>query len=233
VNIGIYSGVNAARTSERRLEGIAANLANADTTGFKRVSTSVEAIRLKNGSESDLALRTNAQTDFTQGPLEHSSSPFHLALMGPGFFAAEGPKGELYTRNGTFRVDDQGTLQTTEGYPVAWERRGTPINPTGEVITVDGTGVVRQGANELGKLKVTDFADRAGLQPLGDGYFLAGPGDREVAAEGVVHQHSLEGSNVSSIDELVALISIQRNFESARSVMTLIDQSYGRLTQSR
>jgi flagellar basal body rod protein FlgG len=233
VNIGIYSGVNAARTSERRLEGIAANLANVDTPAFKRVSTGVEAVRMQGGGELDLGLRTNARTDFSQGPLEPSSSPFHLALMGPGFFAAEGPAGEVYTRNGSFRVDDRGVLQTAEGYPVAWERRGAPLDPTGEVITIDGTGVVRQGAAELGKIKVTDFTDPSALEHLGDGFFKADRWAREVAAEGVVHQHSLEGSNVSSIDELVAMIAVQRNFESARNVMSLLDQSYGRLTQSR
>jgi flagellar basal body rod protein FlgG len=233
VNIGLYSGVNAARASERRLEGIAANLANVDTPAFKRVATGVEAVRMQGGGELDLGLRATALTDFSQGPLEPSSSPYHLALMGPGFFAVEGPRGELYTRNGSFHVDDSGVLQTNEGYPVAWERRGNPIDSTGEVVTVDGRGVVRQGQLEVGKLKVTDFTDRAALQDLGDGYFQASAGNREVAAEGVVHQHNLEGSNVSSIDELVAMIAVQRGFESARNVMSLIDQSYGRLTQSR
>ena len=233
MNIGLYSGVSSAYANERRLEGIASNLANVDTTAFKRVSTGTEAFRIPNGGENDLALKTHTKTDFSQGLLEPSSSPYHMALMGSGFFAVEGPAGEMYTRNGAFHVDDAGVLQTTEGYPVAWERRGQPLDPNGEVVTVDGQGVVRQGKGEIGRVKVTDFADHQALVTFGDGYFQARRGNREVASDAVVHQNQLEGSNVSSIDELVSMIAIQRSFESARHVMSLIDQSYARLTQSR
>lgn len=233
MNIGLYSGVSSASANERRLEGIAANLANVDTNAYKRISTGTQATQIPGGGPNDLALKTNSQMDFSQGLLKPSSSPYHVALMGPGFFAVEGPVGEMYTRNGAFHVDDAGILQTSEGYPVAWEQRGDPIDPSGEMVTIDGRGVVRQGRSEVGKLKVTDFTQVGRLGTNGDGYFQSTRANREIPTDAVVHQQRLEGSNVSSIDELVAMISIQRSFESARSVMSLIDQSYGRLTQSR
>ena len=233
MNIGLYSGVSSARANERRLEGIAANLANVDTNAYKRISTGTQAMQIPGGGPNDLALKTNSRMDFTQGLLKPSSSPYHVALMGPGFFAVEGPNGEMYTRNGAFHVNDEGVLQSSEGYPVAWESRGDPIDPSGEMVTIDGRGYVRQGRADIGKLKVTDFTRTDRLSTNGDGYFQPTRANQEIATDAVVHQQRLEGSNVSSIDELVALISIQRNFESARNVMSLIDQSYGRLTQMR
>lgn len=233
MNIGLYSGVSAGRANERRLEAITANLANVDTPAYKRAKTSTKAFRLPGAKPGEFGLTTSSTLDFTQGALKSSSSPYHLGLMGQGFFAVEGPEGEMYTRDGQFHVNDRGLLQTPEGYPVAWERLAAPIDPTGDIITIDGIGTVRQGAEELGRIKFVDFEDPAGLQVHGGGYYEAQRGSVEKPSDATVHQHQLESSNVSSIDELVAMITIQRSFENAKTVMTLIDQSYGRLTQIR
>ena len=233
MNIGLYSGVSAARSSERRLETISSNLANLDTPAFKRVSTGTRAFQLPGRGPQEFGLTTHSTTDFSQGNLEFSANPLHLALQGPGFFVVDSPEGELLTRNGAFHVDQNGLLQTDEGHPVSWAMAGAPIDPTGEVVTVDGAGLVRQGRQELGRLRVVDYARPEDLELLGGGYFLAGPGNQEQPSAAVVHQGMLEASNVSGIDELVAMISVQRSFESAQSVMRLINQSYSRLTAAR
>ena len=233
MNIGLYSGVSAGRANERRMEAITANLANVDTPGYKRVSTATKAFQMPGGSASDVELSAFSVTDFTQGDLRPSANPYHMALMGQGFFAVEGPEGELYTRRGAFRVDQAGVLLTDEGYPVAWETSPAPIDPTGEMVTVDGIGMMRQGNAEIGRIKFVDFANPAELGTIGGGYFTGNSGAAEQPSDAVVDHHHLEASNVSSIDELVGMIAIQRSFESSRNVMQLIDQSYGRLTANR
>lgn len=230
VNIGLYNGVTAARASERRLEAITSNLANLGTPGHKRTSTGTRAFSVPGGSGDLIELSTFAQTDFGQGPLNSSASPYHFALEGPGFFAVEGPDGELFTRNGAFHVDQDGILQTAEGFPVSWDSAGAPIDPTGEEISVDGIGTVKQGGVEIGVLRVAGFAKPHELGSIGGGYYEASQAAGEQPADAVIRQRFLEGSNVQGVDELVAMITIQRDFESARNVMQLIDQSYGRLT---
>jgi flagellar basal body rod protein FlgG len=233
VNLGIYNGVTAGRANERRLEAITANLANLDTPAYKRISSGTRAFQLPGGRPGDHEIVTHTQTDFTQGTLTPSSSSYHMALMGQGFFQVEGPHGELNTRNGLFHVDAEGNLQSEEGYPVAWEFKTGQIDPTGELVTVDGGGLMRQGNVEIGQVKIVDFDRPTKLESIGGGYFLANAASGETESDAVIHQNHLESSNVTSIDELVAMITIQRSFENAKNVMSLIDQSYGRLTQIR
>jgi|LWDU01.1.fsa_nt_gi flagellar basal body rod protein FlgG len=212
------------------MEATTSNLANLQTPGHKRMSLGTRAFEVPGGQPGETELTTFSQIDFSQGPLQPSANPYHMALEGSGFFAVEGPEGELYTRNGTFHVDERGILQSNEGYPVAWESRGTPIDATGEAISVDGSGQVRQGRTEIGRLRLVGFTAPEKLALLGAGYFQAPRSAGEEAPIAIVRHKMLEGSNVQSIDELVAMISIQREFEAARNVMQLIDQSYGRLT---
>jgi len=232
MDIGLYSGVSAMRTAEKRLEAITANLANIDTPGFKRQAGASRAFVVP-GVEGYLEVDTRHRSDFSQGDLKRSSSPYHLAIEGRGWFVADGPAGELFTRRGTFRVDAAGVLQTAEGYPVAWESSAGLIDPHGDLVQVDGGGVVRQGKNEVGRLKVVDFEDDAVLSSIGAGYFAADEGARELLADGVVHQGHLESSNVSSMDELVAMITVQRSFESANRLVQMINRTYERLLQQR
>lgn len=233
MNNGLYSGVASARASERRLEAITANLANIDTPAYKRVSTGTRAFRVPGGREADIETVAHSTTDFSQGELQGSSNPYHLALMGEGFFAVDGPRGQLYTRNGEFHVDQNGDLLTNEGYPVAWATKAGRIDPTGEIVAVDPSGMVRQGSTDIGQISLAAFGDPSRLETLGGGYFVARRGNAERPSDAVVHQRYLERSNASSVDELVGLIAVQRSFENAQNVMQLIDQSYERLTASR
>ena len=124
-------------------------------------------------------------------------------------------------------------MQTSEGNPVAWESNNSVIDPHGDLVQVDANGVVRQGNKEVGQLKVTDFEDDSTLESIGGGYFTASEGSKEMAAEGVIHQGHLERSNVSSMDELVSMITVQRSFESANRLVQMINRTYERLLQQR
>jgi flagellar basal-body rod protein FlgF len=90
---------------------------------------------------------------------------------------------------------------------------------------------VRQGEAEIGRLRLTNFEDPQRLYQDGNGYWIAPRGLREAAHEAVVHQGALEQSNATAVEELVAMIAVQRAYDSAAKTMSSIADSYGRLTR--
>ena len=233
MDTGLYSGVAAMRVSERRLDAITTNLANVSTPAYKRLGSVTQSFDVGLGLNRHREVATRHATDFSQGEIERTGNTLDLALEGQGFFATESANGEVFTRNGKLHVDEQGVLQTADGYPLAWEGARGAIQSVGEPVTVDGSGEVRQGALQIGRLKIVDFADAQRLELDGQGYFHAPRDLAHTSASAIVHQGAIERSNASSVDELVALIRVQRNFESAASVMRSIDQSYKRLDAAR
>jgi len=221
------------RAAERRLETITGNLSNTGTPAYKRRTAVAHAFEVGSGDRRHLEVATTYATDFSQGSLERTGNTFDVALMGQGFFSVDGPDGEIYTRNGKFRVDDQGVLLTAEGYPVAFERLTRAIDPFGSQVVIDGAGNLIQDNGEIGKLKIVDFANRSGLQLNNEGYYLASAAAKRQPAEGQVHQFALESSNSSSVDELISMIIVQRSFEAASNMMQMLDQSYRQLNNSR
>jgi flagellar basal body rod protein FlgG len=221
------------RSNEKRMEAISANLANLDTNAYKRQGSVTQAFEVGNGAGRVRQIETHHSTDFTQGVLKRTGNPYDFALDGDGFFVVDGAKGESYTRNGAFHIDENGALHTADGLPVAWEGAPGVIAPIGESVNVDGSGNVRQGSNSIGRLRVVDFADKQRLTLDEQGYFHAPRGLKATASSANVHQGALERSNSQSVDELVAMVRVQRNFESAANLMRSIDQSYKRLNTPR
>jgi flagellar basal-body rod protein FlgF len=231
---GIYSGVSALDVGERRMDTISANLANLATPGYKRLGSSTQAFELpgRNGGVRR-GLHSGQVIDFSQGSLQRTGNQTDLALMGDGFFAVDGPAGEVYTRRGNFHFDGDGVLKTVEGFPVAWEGGRGTLDATGAAVLIDGSGTVRQGDREVGRLKLVDYADRQTLTFDNQGYFLAAPSAAREQATADVHQGALEASNASAIDEMVQMIQVQRAFQTSSKLMSSIDQTFRRLTQPR
>jgi flagellar basal-body rod protein FlgF len=229
----LYSGVASMRAAEQRLDAIAANLANSGTAAYKRRSLSTQSFDVARGGRMNREVMTTERTDFSQGPLQRTGNSLDLALNGKGFFVVEGPQGEVLTRNGAFMVDEAGGLITREGYPVAWDGPRGRLDAVGDEVFVSETGEVRQGQTVVGDLRLEGVADEQLLQLTHDGYFQASASMERVPAEAEVHQGALEGSNTSSLDELVAMITVQRSFESATNTMQMIQRSYQRLLNLR
>ena len=232
MSTGIYSGVSAMRASERRLESITGNLANTSTPAYKRRSAVSHGFEVGTGDRRHLEVATVYNVDFTQGRIERTGNTYDVALMGDGFFAVDGPGGEMYTRNGSFHVDDQGVLLTSEGFPVAMASQIRNVDPFDTPVVIDASGALLQGNNEIARLKVVDFSRRDLLRPDTNGYYQAGPAVQPEPANAEVHQYALESSNASSIDELIAMITVQRAFESASNMMSMLDQSYRELNRA-
>jgi len=230
MNRGLYTGVQAMSAAERRLESIATNLANVSVHGYKRRGTTTQSFDSLLRGRLQRQVGTRTRVDHGQGALDATGETYDLALFGSGFFTVETPRGEAYTRGGRFHVDAAGLLQTQDGYPVAWEGPRGTIDPQGPEVRVDPEGQVWQDEAQVGRLRLVDFADPARLEPDRRGYLHA-PADLAPAArEGEVRQGHLERSNVSAVDEMVALIATQRSYESAARLMSSIEQGYRRLT---
>ena len=231
MNIGLYRSAVALSQHEARLDAIAGNLANLSTVGFKRNLTATQGIRQRRPSGPVQGLTTRTSVDFTQGNLLRTGRDMDLALFGDGFFVVDGPTGELYTRAGSFQLTEEGVLTSEDGYPVSWTSNNRPIDPSGAPIQVDEEGNVRQGNDSIGQLRLAAFADKSRLRLAEDRYWVAAPNTPESTVEGKVQQYTLEASNATGVEEMVAMIALQRSFDSMRSVFQGIEQTYRRLTR--
>ena len=227
----VYSGVEAMVANQKRMNYLANNLANVSTTAFKRQTPFVHTLeRISRGEEHE-QLDVKIATDFTQGGLLDTGNPLHLALEGSGFLAVEGNHGEVYTRNGTLQIDPDGSLQTLDGLPLAYETLQGAIDPTGVAIEVDAEGVVRQDGLEIGRLRIVDFQDDQRLVQDSMGYYHAPLTLLETAHTATVRQGFLEGSNVAPMEEMVAMIAVQRAFSGASNLLGMINETYRRLSR--
>jgi len=226
ISVLAASGIRARMQS---LDLLANNLANSATNGYKLDSefyslfSSAEASEGETGDMATQPYLDKHWTDFSQGLLESTHNPFDLALSGPGFFVVNGPKGPLYTRDGSFQLSASGTLITGEGYPVRTQDDQTiTVDPSAPVdIAADGT--VQQSGQVLGQLAVVSFADTSVLAKQGANYFVNTNSSvtPAPAANTDVRQGQVEGSNVKTPEVAVRLVGVMRQFEMLQKAITM------------
>src|SRR4051812_7394543 len=178
---GIYTAVSGAMAQSSRLDTIANNIANANTTGFKkdkqifneyltsyekmpdtmevpRVPASVESFYDMNGGDKSYVDSAGTYTTFSQGLLKSTGSTLDVAIEGKGFFEVLTPQGVRWTRNGSFSVDGTGRLVNKEGFPVLRDGNGDPLQRVVQLsdrnITITDRGDLYQGDNQAGRLSV-------------------------------------------------------------------------------
>ena len=242
------------------LTTISNNLANVSTTGFKRDRAEFQdllyQIRRQPGADSsqDTQLPTGLQVGtgvrivgtaklFSQGSLQTTEQPLDMAVNGRGFFQVLQPDGTVsYTRDGTFHLDSNGQLVTAQGYALE-PAIVLPAEVKSLTVGEDGTvSVVVSGsaaAQVIGNIQTADFVNPAGLQAIGNNLFLetGASGAPQVGTPGLtglgsVLQNTLENSNVSTVEELVNMITTQRAYEMNSKVISTADQMLGFLSQN-
>lgn len=164
-------------------------------------------------------------TDFTQGEIVETNGIFDLALSGPGFFKIQGEDGEVYyTRDGSFTLNNNSELVTTDGRQVLG--LGGPIIINGNDVTITTTGQVIVDGVNVGTLDIVDIENKEFLRKIGDNYYRIIDGEvaEEVAFEGEVLQGYLEGSNVNPINEMVEMITLLRNQEACQKAIRVQDE---------
>lgn len=218
------------RSRMEALEILANNMANAATSGYKSdrefygiyTSPEVQQAAVDEGfAPATLSMVERHWTDFAQGALQTTGSPLDVALSGKGFLTVNGPKGTLYTRNGSFQVS-KGLLVAAEGYPVRSESGGVFPIDSSKPFDISNDGRISQEGQTLGKLQIVRFEDNASLQKAGNNYFrpqdLTTP---QPAADVQVHQGKLENSNVGAAESAVRLVGVMRQFEMLQRAIAL------------
>ncbi len=220
---------------------IANNLANVNTVGFKRSRADFQDLMY---TEQPLGgTRSSAQTKiptgiqvgegvkpvavqkiFTQGDYKQTGNPLDIAIEGDGFFQILLPNGDIaYTRAGSFKLDDEGKIVTSDGYPLQPE---ITIPQDAETITIGADGTVsvtlpgQKEASQVGQIQLVKFINPAGLESIGRNLFMPtdSSGDPVTGTPGeegfgTLAQGYLEMSNVSVVEEMTNLIIAQRAYE--------------------
>ncbi|WFS63789.1 flagellar hook-basal body protein [Pseudodesulfovibrio thermohalotolerans] len=226
------SAIFGALSNELRMSSIANNLANVNTSAFKKdklafhdtfvrfahdyLVDSKTSIRGKDmfpeGHIMAKARLSAQQPDFQQGSLERTGNQLDFALSGQGFFSVQGDDGMLYTRAGNFVTDSNGMLRTLDGHPVLVSG-GPLIVPPGGRIEADGDGNVLVNGQPAGAFDLVDFEDPTALERAGSNYFVDPGGAGQIPPEELaVAQGFIEKSNVEVVTEMVSMIETQRAF---------------------
>jgi flagellar basal-body rod protein FlgF len=206
----------------RELEIITHNLANASTAGFKRrCNAFTKALDTQQGSPDTYSpgqIDLETSLDFSQGSFTQTGSPLDFAIMGKGFFVVETPEGPLYTRNGSFQINNNGQLADSTGRIVSGEAGPITVPPTVGIsqLSVSADGTITASGVNIGKLQIMDFKENENkLIPAGTNCFVMPDTEvRPTPAENiVVKQGFQEASNVKVVDELVDMIMVSRLYE--------------------
>ncbi len=248
---GLYTAATGMNAQQHQIDVTSNNIANVNTIGFKKDRAEFQDLMYESlnytagktsqdtinptGIDVGLGVRVSGiQKDFVQGDLKLTGNSLDLAIEGKGFFQITLPSGELaYTRNGAFKLNEEGSVVNGDGYLVEPEIV-IPNTYTDISVARDGTVTALDpqtgSIEEMGQITIADFINSAGLNPLGDSLFQAttASGDpiEGVATEdafGGIRQGMIESSNVALVNEMIDLITAQRAYEANSKSITTVD----------
>ncbi|QBE64829.1 flagellar basal-body rod protein FlgF [Pseudoduganella lutea] len=238
----IYTAMTGARHILDQQATTSNNLANATTVGFR---AQLDAFRAVPVVSEGMPTRTfvvdnTVGSDFRAGPMETTGRPMDAAIRGEGWFTVQSADGsEAYTRNGSFKVSENGLLQTSNGLTLQGEGGPIAVPPNTEIsIAADGTvsGIdasqVQAGpSNIIGRLKLVN-PPVAGLVRGDDGLFRQQSGEPAAADQAVrVADGCLELSNVNPVDAMVNMITLARSFETQMSLLKNAENNAAKAAQ--
>ena len=248
---GLYTAATGMNSMQHQIDVTSNNIANVNTSGFKQDRAEFQDLMYESlnytsgqttqttinptGIDVGLGVRISGiQKNFTEGDLKLTSNPLDLAIQGKGFFQITLPSGETaYSRNGAFKLNNEGSIVNGNGYPLAPEIV-VPDNVTNLSIGKDGivTATDPQTGDvvDLGQITIADFINPAGLIPLGESLFMVSDASGDVLEGnpteeqfGSIQQGMIELSNVKLVNEMVDLITAQRAYEANSKAITTTD----------
>lgn len=233
------------------LDVIANNMSNANTVGFKKSRADFQDLLYQTlrspgestgpenlhpvGQQVGVGTKLSSITkQFTMGSLTRTDRDLDVAIAGKGFFQVQGTGGEiLYTRDGSFKVSESGSIVNSDGLYIAdlgtipSNARAVNFSPTGQVTYVDETGA----ETSIGNVQLAMFVNPSGLRATGGNLYQESPASGApvlvspgLSGSGSVQQHFLEMSNVSVVEEMVNMISAQRAYEINSKVIKSSDE---------
>lgn len=244
---GLYTAYTGMINEQNRMDVITNNLANVDTNGFKKEGATSQAFdtvlayKIKDESyahnlskgigQMNLGVKIGENyTDYSQGPFKVTGNTYDLAISGSGFFTIEfaskdGTTSTKYTRDGSFVADMDGYLMTKDGdYVLDTDNNRIKIDPNHEV-TIDKRGNIFQNDTAISTIKITDFEDYNYLEHYGENFFVPVDGATVKPGDYTINQGYLETSNVQTVQEMVEMISVSRQYESNQKLITTIDST--------
>lgn len=237
---GFYDLASNMITQNRNLNIISNNMSNVSTPGYKmdRMMESTfrdemlyrydQDGRTEVGTVSRMNVADERVTDYTEGGIRETGYPLDVGLTGDGFFVIETENGEVYTRNGSFNLNNDGYLIL----PGMGRVMGTngPIQVDTDDLTIDSQGRVTDAQNGryFGTLDVVDFADYGELTKVTGGVFTTGAAP--MGSNAVVTQKFLEDSNVDMAEQMTAMMSSQRVLQGSAQILRMYDQMISRAT---
>lgn len=227
---GIYTSASGMLPRILKQEIFANNMANVNTTGFKRdnvftqVLSDASSEAKISGQSWETPMVDGTYIDFEQGAVERTDDPNHLAIEGDGFFALQTPAGVRYTRAGDFAISPQGILTDQLGNPVLSD--SGPIPVVGDFVVGTDGNITVDGA-VVGKLKVVDFEKPYQLKKTENGYFAAR--DDSVSPQPStnvsIRQGYLEKSNVNAVEIMVDMLTSFRAYEAGQKAIQSQDET--------
>jgi len=252
MNPALWAAKTGLDAQQTRMAVVSNNLANVNTTGFKKSRAVFEDLLYQNVRQvgaatsqdtqapSGMALGTGVRVvatekTYTQGNLSQTGNALDLAVNGRGFFQILLPDGTLAnTRAGDFQLSSQGQLVTSSGFVV---QPGINIPQGAQSISVGADGVVsvrlpgQSAPTQVGTLQLVDFVNPTGLQARGENLLLetaasgtAQPGTPGQSGLGTLEQGAVESSNVNVVEEMVNMIETQRAYEMNTKAIQTTDQ---------
>jgi len=245
---GQYIAGTGMMLQRRLMETITNNIANADTTGYKKeylVSHSFDEVLIRRINDPHVLgqtriyarsprvgpLNLGTQIDqlyinFTDGSLEGTERSTDLALVGDAFFVVQTPAGERYTRTGAFYIDQQGYLVDGEGNYLLGENGAIYVG--GLNFTVDEAGGVMIGEQYTDRIRVVSFADNNALRKQGSNLYFSLEAPQAGTNQYRILQGFLETSNVDIGREMVDMLTVFRTYETNQRMLTMIDETVGK-----
>lgn len=252
----MFKSLNTAATGmiaqQSNMDVVANNIANVNTSGFKRSRAEFEDLMYSNqkepgqasglmsvtptGVQTGLGVRTAAiQKDFTGGHTMATNNPLDFQIEGGGFFQVQTPEGEIaYTRDGAFRKNAEGKVVDKNGNMLLPElaipetAQVIEAKPNGEISVIHAAGAEPE---VIGQIELANFVNPAGLKSMGKNLFSPSPASGQAVTArpgtqgiGFLAQSQLETSNVNIVDEMINMITAQRAYETNSKVVQTSDQ---------
>lgn len=204
-----------------QLDVTANNIANVNTTGFKRQNSlfSEHLSQMDNGESVSYVLDAGTVRDTGQGPLRTTGSSLDVAIEGDGYFSFETPAGTRYGRDGQFSRNGDNELVNRNGYPLMSADGERIVLPeTAREFTISKTGEVYADDALVSRIQLVNFNNPQALVHTSEGLYKA-DGAPQDAEDATLRQGMLEGSNVNPIVELVRMLEIQRDYQGSHRIM--------------
>ncbi len=237
---GYYNLTSAMLTQTRNLNVIGTNMSNVSTPGYKSDQMTISAFEEKLIARSNDKSMVNSEqvgaygglvyadrnyTDYAQGAYVATGMPLDFALLSEGFYTVQTTQGNVYTRNGSFSLDDEGYL-TLQGVGRVLGTNGAPILLNSTDIKTDNMGNIYDSKTNafLGRIGVVDFEDYETQLIKGDNGTFTALNGGAVAVDATIEQGAVEGSNVDSVSEMSKMMASQRALQSSAQIFTMYDQ---------